>query len=69
MDTSGKLIWAKHSEIKGSQIRISGNKILIVYSLKKTNVLADTEVKDNEPISLVPKDLGTCEGMNCDISS
>ncbi|KAH8597315.1 coatomer WD associated region-domain-containing protein [Bisporella sp. PMI_857] len=44
MDTAGKLIYAKHSEIKGSQIRP-----------------ADVNVKDNEPISIIPKDLGTCE--------
>ncbi|KAG9244405.1 coatomer WD associated region-domain-containing protein [Calycina marina] len=44
MDTSGKLIYAKHSEIKGSQIRVS-----------------DADMKDGDPISLVPKDLGTCE--------
>jgi len=46
MDTAGKLIWSKHSEIKSSQIRPS-----------------DADIKDNEPISLIPKDLGKSDNQ------
>ncbi|KAK6596477.1 coatomer wd associated region [Botrytis cinerea] len=44
MDNSGKLIWARHSEVVSSIIKGG-----------------DASVKDNEPISLPTKDLGTCE--------
>jgi coatomer subunit beta' len=43
MDTSGKLIWARHSEVVSSIIK------------------GDADVKDNDPITLPTKDLGTCE--------
>ncbi|UZP41774.1 hypothetical protein NXS19_009590 [Fusarium pseudograminearum] len=44
MDTSGKLIWARHNEVVSSIIKGG-----------------DASIKDNEPISLPTKDLGTCE--------
>jgi coatomer subunit beta' len=44
MDTSGKLIWARHNEVVSSIIKGG-----------------DASIKDNEPISLPVKDLGTCE--------
>jgi len=44
MDSSGKLIWARHSEIVSSIIKG-----------------VDATIKDNEPISIPTKDLGTCE--------
>ncbi|KAG4414403.1 hypothetical protein IFR04_012466 [Cadophora malorum] len=44
MDGSGKLIWARHSEVVSSIIKGG-----------------DASIKDNEPISLPTKDLGTCE--------
>ncbi|KAI1004886.1 Coatomer subunit beta' [Podosphaera aphanis] len=44
MDTSGKLIWARHGEVVSSIIKGS-----------------DTSLKDNDPISLSTKDLGSCE--------
>ncbi|KAG6006833.1 hypothetical protein E4U21_006640 [Claviceps maximensis] len=43
MDSSGKLIWARHNEVVSSIIK------------------SDASLKDNEPISLPTKDLGTCE--------
>lgn len=43
MDASGKLIWARHSEV--------------VSSIIKTG----EDLKDNDPISLPTKDLGSCE--------
>ncbi|KAI9844844.1 MAG: hypothetical protein M1837_005262 [Sclerophora amabilis] len=44
MDSSGKLIWAKHTEILSSMIKGG-----------------DVTLKDNEPLSLPTKDLGSCE--------
>jgi len=44
MDSSGKLIWARHNEVVSSIIKGG-----------------DASIKDNEPISLPTKDLGTCE--------
>ncbi|ELR04128.1 hypothetical protein VC83_02050 [Pseudogymnoascus destructans] len=44
MDGSGKLIWARHSEVVSSIIKGG-----------------DATLKDNEPVSLPTKDLGTCE--------
>jgi len=44
MDSSGKLIWARHSEVVSSIIKGG-----------------DASLKDNDPISLPTKDLGTCE--------
>lgn len=45
MDSSGKIIWAKHSEIQQANIK----------------ALADQEVKDGERLSLAVKDMGSCE--------
>ncbi|PHH78124.1 hypothetical protein CDD82_3197 [Ophiocordyceps australis] len=47
MDPSGKLIWARHNEV--------------VSSIIKGGRSSDPSTKDNEPISLPTKDLGTCE--------
>lgn len=44
MDASGKLIWARHSEVISSIIKGG-----------------EASVKDNAPITLPAKDLGTCE--------
>ena len=45
MDASGKIIWAKHSEIQQANIK----------------AMADQEVKDGERLSLAVKDMGSCE--------
>lgn len=45
MDSSGKIIWAKHSEIQQANIKAMG----------------DTEVKDGERLPLAVKDMGSCE--------
>lgn len=45
MDSSGKIIWAKHSEIQQANIKAMG----------------DQEVKDGERLSLAVKDMGSCE--------
>ena len=45
MDSSGKIIWAKHSEIQQANIK----------------AMADQEVKDGERLSLAVKDMGSCE--------
>ncbi|KAJ3414822.1 Coatomer subunit beta' [Chytridiales sp. JEL 0842] len=45
MDNSGKIIWAKHSEIRTANIK----------------TIADDNIKDGERISLPVKDLGSCE--------
>ncbi|KAF5530069.1 Coatomer subunit beta [Fusarium napiforme] len=59
MDASGKLIWARHNEVVSSIIKGGGMYIypLPVEQANKT----DASIKDNEPISLPTKDLGTCE--------
>ncbi|RKF61633.1 Coatomer subunit beta' [Erysiphe neolycopersici] len=44
MDSSGKLIWARHGEVVSSMIKGG-----------------DSSLKDNDPISLPTKELGTCE--------
>ncbi|CAD6505116.1 BgTH12-00612 [Blumeria graminis f. sp. triticale] len=44
MDSSGKLIWARHGEVVSSIIKGG-----------------DSSLKDNDPISIPTKDLGTCE--------
>lgn len=44
MDSSGKLIWARHGEVVSSIIKGG-----------------DSSLKDNDPISLPTKELGTCE--------
>ncbi|XP_050414492.1 coatomer subunit beta' isoform X1 [Patella vulgata] len=45
MDTSGKIIWAKHSEIQQANIKAMG----------------DQEIKDGERLPLAVKDMGSCE--------
>jgi len=45
MDSSGKIIWAKHSEIQQANIKAMG----------------DQEIKDGERLSLAVKDMGSCE--------
>ncbi|KAI8836673.1 coatomer WD associated region-domain-containing protein [Chytriomyces cf. hyalinus JEL632] len=45
MDNSGKIIWAKHSEIKTANIKASG----------------DENIKDGERLLLPTKELGSCE--------
>ncbi|XP_060069348.1 coatomer subunit beta'-like isoform X3 [Ylistrum balloti] len=45
MDSSGKIIWAKHSEIQQANIK----------------AISDTEIKDGERLPLAVKDMGSCE--------
>lgn len=45
MDNSGKIIWAKHSEIQQANIK----------------AIADQEIKDGERLPLAVKDMGSCE--------
>lgn len=45
MDNSGKIIWAKHSEIQQANLKNIG----------------DVEIKDGERLPLVVKDMGSCE--------
>jgi len=45
MDSSGKIIWAKHSEIQQANLKTIG----------------DTEIKDGERLPLSVKDMGSCE--------
>jgi coatomer subunit beta' len=62
MDGSGKLIWARHNEIVSSIIKGGGAYqmiCLVVFLLLTTGL--DTSIKDNVPITLPTKDLGTCE--------
>lgn len=45
MDNSGKIIWAKHSEIQQANLKN----------------LSDIEIKDGEKLPLAIKDMGSCE--------
>uniref|UniRef100_A0A4W3JN27 Coatomer subunit beta' n=1 Tax=Callorhinchus milii TaxID=7868 RepID=A0A4W3JN27_CALMI len=45
MDSNGKIIWAKHSEIQQANLKAMG----------------DTEIKDGERLPLAVKDMGSCE--------
>ena len=45
MDSSGKIMWAKHSEIQQANLKN----------------LTDVEVKDGERLPLAIKDMGSCE--------
>jgi coatomer subunit beta' len=45
MDNSGKIIWAKHSEIQTANMKVS----------------VDEGLKDGERMTLSVKDLGSCE--------
>ncbi|KAH6561149.1 hypothetical protein BASA50_004064 [Batrachochytrium salamandrivorans] len=47
MDTSGKIIWARHSEIQMSNIKASGSE--------------ECRLEDGERVLLAVKDLGSCE--------
>ncbi|KAF4122975.1 coatomer subunit beta' [Geosmithia morbida] len=60
MDASGKLIWARHNEVVSSIIKGGGGR----RRDRDTDPVflhPDASIKDNEPISLPTKDLGTCE--------
>jgi coatomer subunit beta' len=73
MDQSGKVIWAKHSEIQQVNLKsftgmIDGCHVFCVDSkptqpTKPTNQLLDVvgEATDGERLVLPTKDLGTCE--------
>lgn len=45
MDNSGKIIWAKHSEIQQANLKN----------------LSDIKIKDGERLPLAIKDMGSCE--------
>lgn len=45
MDNSGKIVWAKHSELQ--QVNLKG--------------LGDVEIKDGERLPVAVKDMGSCE--------
>lgn len=45
MDTNGKIIWAKHSEIQQANLKAMG----------------EAEIKDGERLPLAVKDMGSCE--------
>ncbi|XP_072047312.1 LOW QUALITY PROTEIN: coatomer subunit beta'-like [Amphiura filiformis] len=45
MDTSGKIIWAKHAEIQQANLK----------------AMTDMEIKDGERLPLAVKDMGSCE--------
>lgn len=46
MDGSGKILWAKHSEIQQANLKILGT---------------DADIKDGERLPLSVKDMGACE--------
>lgn len=45
MDSSGKVMWARHSEVQQANLKAMG----------------DTEVRDGERLPLGVKDMGSCE--------
>lgn len=45
MDSSGKVIWARHSEVQQANLK----------------ALTETEIRDGERLPLIVKDLGSCE--------
>ena len=45
MDASGKIVWAKHSEMQQANLK----------------TIADAEIKDGERLPLSVKDMGSCE--------
>jgi coatomer subunit beta' len=45
MDASGKIMWARHSEVQQANLKAMG----------------DAEVSDGERLSLAVKDMGSCE--------
>ena len=45
MDSSGKIIWAKHSEIQQANLK----------------AITDSELPDGERLPLAVKDMGSCE--------
>lgn len=46
MDSSGKIIWARHSEVQQANLKALG---------------ADAEIKDGERLPISVKDMGACE--------
>jgi len=60
MDGSGKVIWARHNEIVSSVLKGAG-KFWFAAQLLAELTMTDETVKDNEPISLPTKELGTAE--------
>lgn len=63
MDGSGKLIWARHNEVISSIIRGAGEYDFVslpICFIFLTRSL-DPTIKDNSPITLPTRDLGTCE--------
>lgn len=46
MDGSGKILWAKHSEVQQANLKVLGT---------------DADIKDGERLSLSVKDMGACE--------
>lgn len=45
MDVSGKIVWAKHSEIQQANLK----------------AMSDSDMKDGERLPLAVKDMGSCE--------
>lgn len=45
MDSSGKIIWAKHSELQQANLK----------------AMTDADIKDGERLPLIVKDMGSCE--------
>lgn len=45
MDSSGKIIWAKHSELQQANLK----------------AMTEADIKDGERLPLVVKDMGSCE--------
>jgi len=46
MDSSGKIIWARHSEVQQANLKALAD---------------DAEIKDGERLPLAVKDMGNCE--------
>ena len=59
MDAGGKLIWSRHNEVVSSIIK--GGELTLKNYLSSRTDNKDPSTKDNEPISLPVKELGTCE--------
>ena len=64
MDSTGKIVWAKHNEVQQAVLGKVGESIAQMTTLPgqcSDSLLSDEEVKDGEPVPLSPKDIGTCE--------
>ena len=63
MDSTGKIVWAKHNEVQQAVLGKVGMSMLPQLSCLNTSLMrrSDEEVKDGEPVPLSPKDIGTCE--------